>query len=77
MTPQDDFAPKSPLGATHLHYKGGYYRFVGVGVHSETLEDVVWYEHLGPHERGMWCRPAHLFFGLLPDGTPRFRRIVR
>lgn len=58
--------------ATHRHYKGGLYRKIGIARHSETLEDVVLYEHLWPHPRGLWVRPEPLFNGLLEDGRPRF-----
>ena len=33
---------------------------------------MVVYEHLWPHARGLWVRPADLFFGQLADGSPRF-----
>lgn len=59
--------------ATHRHYKGGLYRVVGLATHSETLEPVVVYEHLWPHERGLWVRPAEMFHGQLDDGRVRFQ----
>lgn len=58
--------------ATHRHYKGGLYRVVGVARHSETEEKLTVYEHLWPHERGLWVRPAEMFDGNLADGTRRF-----
>ncbi|CAM2147539.1 DUF1653 domain-containing protein [Pararobbsia alpina] len=61
--------------ATHRHYKGGLYRVVGTAKHSETLEPMVVYEHLWPHERGLWVRPAEMFHGLLEDGTVRFKAL--
>jgi hypothetical protein len=45
---------------------------VGTARHSETEESMVVYEHLWPHARGLWVRPATLFFGQLADGSPRF-----
>jgi hypothetical protein len=59
--------------ATHRHYKGGLYRVVGVARHSETLESMIVYEHVWPHERGLWVRPADMFHGVLDDGTVRFK----
>lgn len=41
--------------ATHRHYKGGLYRYIGVARHSETEESLVVYEHLWPHARGLWA----------------------
>ena len=59
--------------ATHRHYKGGLYRVIGVARHSETEESMIVYEHLWPHERGLWVRPAAMFNETLADGTPRFK----
>lgn len=63
-------------GEIYKHYKGGVYRLVERGVrHSETGEIGVLYEHLWPHDHGFWFRPEELFFGMLSDGSPRFRNI--
>ena len=59
--------------ATHEHYKGGLNRVLGTGRHSETLEELVFYEQLWPKERSLWARPAAMFNETLPDGRPRFR----
>jgi hypothetical protein len=68
----------SAEGEMYEHYKGGIYRLVLRGVrHSETGETGVVYEHLWPHEHGFWFRPEDLFFGTLPDGSPRFKLIKR
>ncbi len=65
-------------GEIYKHYKGGVYRLVHRGVkHSETGEVGVLYEHFWPHEHGYWFRPEELFFGSLPDGSPRFILIKR
>jgi hypothetical protein len=61
--------------ATHRHYKGGLYRVIDVARHSETEEAMIVYEHLWPHERGLWVRPAEMFNGTLDDGTPRFKAL--
>lgn len=61
--------------ATHRHYKGGLYRFLSEARHSETGETMVVYEHLWPHARGLWVRPAELFYGALDDGRARFQRL--
>lgn len=63
-------------GEIYQHYKGGVYRLLARDVqHSETGEIGVLYEHLWPHNHGFWFRPQDMFFGNLPDGTPRFKRI--
>jgi hypothetical protein len=77
MTQKSRFETKEEAlaapGEIYQHYKGGVYRLLERGVkHSETLEVGVFYEHLWPHERGLWFRPEGIFFGNLPDGSPRF-----
>lgn len=63
-------------GEIYRHYKGGVYRLVKRGVrHSESQETGVLYEHLWPHDHGFWFRPEELFFGIIPDGTPRFKLV--
>jgi hypothetical protein len=58
--------------ATHRHYKGGLYRVIGVARHSEDLSPMIVYEHLWPHEPGLWVRPKEMFEGDLEDGRRRF-----
>lgn len=63
--------------ATHRHYKGGLYRVIGSARHSETLETMTLYEHLWPHEQGLWVRPKAMFEGRLDDGRIRFEPLPR
>jgi thioredoxin 1 len=58
--------------ATHKHYKGGLYRVIGTALHTETQEKLVVYEHVFPHEKALYVRPADMFYGNLEDGTVRF-----
>lgn len=39
------------------HFKGGIYSVIGVGKHSETLDELVVYEHVGQ----IWVRPKKMF----------------
>ena len=59
------------------HYKGMPYRVHGIVVHSETLEELVYYECLYENEQGkFWVRPRKMFQENVPiDGVekPRFR----
>lgn len=57
--------------ATHRHYKGGLYRYIGPTKHSETGEAMTAYLHLFPYEVTVWVRPQALFFGL-HNGRARF-----
>jgi thioredoxin 1 len=58
--------------ATHRHYKGGLYRVIGTALHTETKEKLVVYEHVFPHEKALYVRPADMFYGNLEDGSLRF-----
>jgi hypothetical protein len=68
---------------TYRHSKSGNeYKVLGVGKHSETLEDVVIYqgqydsEEFGPNP--LWCRPVEMWQEAVEiDGemVPRFVRI--
>ncbi len=50
------------IGGIYQHYKGQKYKVHGVVKHSETLEDLVYYEALYPNELGqMWVRPYKMF----------------
>jgi cyclomaltodextrinase len=44
----------------YRHYKGNDYEVVGVGKHSETLEELVIYVPLYG-EGGFWVRPLTMF----------------
>jgi hypothetical protein len=63
-------------GAIYRHYKGKQYRVIGVGKHSESLEDVVLYEALYENPLGrLWSRPLGMWSELVEvDGkkVPRF-----
>jgi hypothetical protein len=45
------------------HFKGGKYEVVGFAKHSETLEKMVLYKHLGDPPAGgeLWVRPLAMF----------------
>lgn len=46
----------------YQHYKGDFYHVIGVGKHSETLEDLVFYEALSNNPRAaLWVRPLAMF----------------
>ena len=64
----------APAGATHRHYKGGYYTVVGEARHSETGEPMVVYRSC--QDGGLWVRPAIMFNEVLADGNRRFAPLI-
>lgn len=64
-----------PQPGRYEHYKGKFYRVIGVARHSETEEDLVVYQALYG-ERGLWVRPLKMFIEDVDVGgkkIPRFR----
>lgn len=59
----------------YQHYKGLHYRVLGLCRHSETLEELVYYECLYDNPNGQfWVRPRAMFEGMLDvDGVMRKR----
>ena len=49
------------VGRTFRHFKGNLYRLEGFAKDSETLDEMVVYLALYG-ERGLWVRPAKMFF---------------
>ncbi|MDG0816986.1 DUF1653 domain-containing protein [Bdellovibrio svalbardensis] len=68
---------KPIAGAIYQHYKGKQYRVIGVGRHSETLEEVVLYEALYENSLGrLWSRPLGMWAELVEvngEMVPRFK----
>ncbi len=61
----------------YKHFKGDLVKVIGVAKHSETLEDVVMYDHLGTNSlSNLWVRPLSMFLEEVtnPEGNkvPRF-----
>lgn len=61
----------------YQHYKGKFYRVIGVAKHSETLEEMVIYETLYDNPLGkLWVRPKEMFLESVEvEGkkVPRFK----
>ena len=67
------------IGGIYEHYKGKRYKVHGLVRHSETLEELVYYETLYDTEYGrMWVRPKDFFLGEVEiEGrlVPRFKSL--
>lgn len=60
----------------YRHFKGGYYQVLDVATHSESLESMVVYRHLGQKEP--WVRPSAMFAETVEregQTMPRFERV--
>ncbi|MBO9700455.1 MAG: DUF1653 domain-containing protein [Sporocytophaga sp.] len=63
----------------YKHYKGNYYKVIGVAKHSETMEDMVYYQCLYG-DYGFWVRPLKMFEETVRiDGelVPRFKFVEK
>lgn len=45
------------VGKLYKHFKGDIMKVLGIAKHSETLEEMVVYEHKGE----LWTRPLEMF----------------
>lgn len=63
----------------YKHYKGNFYKVIGVAKHSETMEDMVYYQCLYG-DYGFWVRPLKMFEETVTvDGklVPRFKFVEK
>ncbi len=49
------------IGEIYQYFKGNKYKILNIAKHSETLEEMVVYQHLDG-EREIWVRPKSMFF---------------
>jgi len=59
----------------YQHNKGNKYKVIGIGKHSETLEEFVIYEALYNNPEGkLWIRPIKMFEeSVIVNGVPEPR----
>jgi len=61
----------------YQHYKGHFYRVIGIARHGETLEELVIYEALYENPDGkLWVRPLKMFLEKVEINgkkVPRFK----
>ena len=59
----------------YRHFKGNEYEVIGVGKHSETLEEMVIYRALYG-EGGYWVRPAEIWHEEITRDGKTFKRFT-
>lgn len=67
---------KQPQPEFYQHFKGGFYKFLGVAKHSETQEEFVVYQSMENEQ--IWIRPKSMFFEtIVRDGKviKRFKKV--
>ncbi|MBU1092298.1 DUF1653 domain-containing protein [Patescibacteria group bacterium] len=60
----------------YQHYKGGIYKVIGMVCHSETLEELVYYQEI--KSKTYWVRPLSMFLENVEVAgkiVPRFKLI--
>ena len=65
------------VNGIYQHFKGNTYRVLGVAKHSESLEELVVYQHIDG-DKEIWARPINMFLDEVEkDGNkiPRFKYI--
>jgi tRNA (cytidine/uridine-2'-O-)-methyltransferase len=67
---------RESVGCVFRHYKGKFYRLLGLAPHSETLETQAVYQLLYG-DYGLWTRPAEMFFGTTAVDGREIRRFER
>ena len=60
----------------YRHFKGNEYEVLGVGKHSETLEEMVIYRALYG-EGGMWIRPSFMWNETVERDGKIFQRFTK
>jgi hypothetical protein len=61
------------IGGTYKHYKGMLCKVLKVALHSETLEEMVVYQHMD-EEKMIWVRPLEMFLESIEvEGVKKLR----
>ena len=48
------------INGIYKHYKGNFYKVIGIAMHSESLEELVVYQGLYD-DNPLWCRPKYMW----------------
>jgi hypothetical protein len=72
IPPLSELAQSIKLGI-YKHYKGGMYKVLGIGRHTEENQELVIYQSLETND--IWIRPVEMFFEIVKTENyqgPRF-----
>ena len=61
------------VGNIYRHYKGNNYKVLGIGKHSESLEELVIYQALYG-DNLIWCRPLHMWNDVVEYNGEKVKR---
>lgn len=68
-------------GQLYRHYKDHICKVIGVGRHTETLEELIFYIQLGNNpkfgENSVWARPRFMWFEEVEWRGKKVKRFVR
>lgn len=66
------------IAGEYQHYKGKFYKVLGIVHHSETLEKFVLYQAKYDNPVGdFWVRPYEMFFSKVEINGKLFDRFIR
>lgn len=72
---------KENITGTYKHFKGTLVEVIGVALHSETMEQMVVYNHpdsvKGRDENTMWVRPYDMFFEEIARDGKKMKRFEK
>ena len=65
---------KPQVGEIYQHFKGNVIKIIAIGIHTETKEEMVVYEH----DNDIWIRPMEMFLSKVdrekyPDVKQEYR----
>ena len=61
------------VGNVYCHYKGGTYKVIAIGKHSESLEELVVYQALYGDNQ-IWCRPLSMWNDIVEFNGKELKR---